>query len=189
MKKLIIPATIISILIMALFTEESFATSGTPGSSSDPVVTKSYVDEQIASILNNISTNNNSGSNNGYNLSQDDYDALVQRITLEVKNEMEVAIEDQIKGVKPLHEPVHAILGQTIIGGKGTEIILRSGEAVIYSSVENGVTNLTTGINLDDNEQVAKDNLLIVPRNDGRGVTVTTDEAWFMIRGEYEIIG
>ncbi len=190
MKKYILPAIIIGLLVANLNLQVSNATSGTPGTATDPVVTKSYVDEQIALALSNSGTNtgntnsNNTGSNTGTvstGLTQSQLDALTTRIYNDV-----VAKTSEIT---PLHKPVKATKGQTILGAEGTEIILRSGECVIYSVVENGVTNLTYGTNLDNGEAVAKDNLLIVPRQDGRGVTVTTDEAWFMIRGEYEIIG
>ncbi len=188
MKKYILPAVIIGLLVANLNLKESNATSGTPGTATDPVVTKSYVDEQIALALSNGSTSNNTGSNTGSNsgtVSTGLTASQLEAISTRIYNDVLAKTSD----ITPLHKPVQAFKGQTILGAEGTEIILRSGDCVIYSIVENGVTNLTYGTNLDNGEAVAKDNLLIVPRQDGRGVTITTDEAWFMIRGDYEIIG
>ncbi len=196
MKKIIIPVMLCSFLVMSLFVTQSYANDDTPGSSSDPIVTKSYVDEQIASILNSFgdysNTNNSNNSNSDNYLSNEQIEMLTNQIKSEILIQVEADVMNKLSDVQntsPLHQPVQAFAGQTIIGGQGTEIILRSGEAVVYSSVENGVTNLTTGINLNNGDDITWDNLLIVPRNDGRGVTVTTDHAWFMIRGDYEIIG
>ncbi len=193
MKKKIIPIAMISILLITLFVQEGYAVQGDAGSASDPIVTKSYVDEQIASVLSSMndlgSYSNNDNNNGNYNFSEEEFENLTNKIQAEVLANVEQQLLTDMQNIKPLHQPVQAFAGQTIIGGQGTEIILRSGEAITYSTVENGITNLTVGSNLDNGDAIVKDNLLIVPRNDGRGVTITTDHAWFMIRGDYEIIG
>ena len=83
--------------------------------------------------------------------------------------------------------PVQLAEGQKLIGGAGTEIIVRSGEATAIDNGENGVSNLTAGIDLRTGEQVGLNHLLLVPRADGRGITALT-EVWVMVRGEYEIV-
>jgi len=83
--------------------------------------------------------------------------------------------------------PVFAVAGEIILGGEGTEIILRSGEAVSYGCAENGLVNATSGSELFNNAEILKNNIIIVPRNDGRGVRASTD-AWFIIKGSYEEI-
>jgi hypothetical protein len=93
----------------------------------------------------------------------------------------------QLSAPSFVYVPVGATAGQVIIGAEGTEIILRSGEAIIFSEVADGLVNVTTGTEVFHNDIVAHNNLLIVPRGDNRGVFITSDSAWFIIRGEYWI--
>ncbi len=85
--------------------------------------------------------------------------------------------------------------GQSLRAKDACEIILRSGGALVFvESEENktagiGLSDVTGGAELTDGVSVPKQHLLIVPRGDGRGVTAETDEAYFMVRGEYEITG
>jgi hypothetical protein len=76
--------------------------------------------------------------------------------------------------------------GQRLIGGEGTEIILRSGEATAIDNGFNGVSNLTAGADLMTGNIVELNHLLLVPRADGRGILATT-EAWVMVRGSFTI--
>ena len=76
--------------------------------------------------------------------------------------------------------------GQRLIGGEGAEIILRSGEATAIDNGFNGVSNLTAGVDLMTGNIVELNNLLLVPRADGRGIHATT-EAWVMVRGSFTI--
>ena len=84
------------------------------------------------------------------------------------------------------YTPVEVTAGQTLLGGEGTEIILRSGKAVGCCPGENGIVDTTTAAELRQNGTVTINHLLIVPRNDGRGVTASTD-AWFLVKGSYQI--
>jgi len=76
--------------------------------------------------------------------------------------------------------------GQRLIGGDGTEIILRSGEATAIDNGYNGVADLTSGTDLMTGNQVGSNHLLLVPRADGRGITAVTD-IWVLVRGDYTI--
>ena len=123
-----------------------------PGSQSDPLVSKSYVDKKIEEALGAVSegtTGNTSG------------------------------------GSADTYVPVSATAGGIIIGHEGTEIILRSGSATAFVGGENGLVNATTGAELMNGAAVEKNNILIIPRFDGRGVQAATD-AWFIIKGGYE---
>ncbi len=138
------------------------AANVSPGSSADPLVSKSYVDEKISELLGVLSTSG------GYN-------------TGDSANSASQTNADT-------YTPVSAQSGQIILGGEGTEIILRSGSAVGYCEGENGIANVTIGADIGNGTIVGKNNLLIVPRNDGRGVKVSGNgEAWFLIKGSYEI--
>lgn len=60
--------------------------------------------------------------------------------------------------------------GQVLKGGAGSELILRRGRAVIVDSTGNGIPNVTSGVDLRAGSSVPVNNLLIVPREDGRGI-------------------
>ena len=116
----------------------AWAASGAPGSESDPVVTKSYVDQKLA------------GAGGG------------------------------------AFTPVQVTAGQSVIGGEGTEIILRSGEAAVIADGANGISDLTQGQDLKGGTPVRENHLLLVPRSDGRGITAVTD-ILVMLRGSYTL--
>ncbi|MFV0516873.1 MAG: hypothetical protein ACK5MV_05715 [Aminipila sp.] len=84
------------------------------------------------------------------------------------------------------YSPISLTAGQKLIGGEGCEIILRSGEATAIDNGANGISDLTAGIDLMTGSSVGANHLLLVPRNDGRGITAVTD-IWVMVRGTYTI--
>jgi len=75
---------------------------------------------------------------------------------------------------------------KVIFTSESLEFILRSGEASAIASANGGLSNLTTGIDLKTGENVSLNNLILIPRNDGRGILANTD-IWIMIKGQYEI--
>ncbi|MDP2872282.1 MAG: hypothetical protein Q8P31_07085 [Bacillota bacterium] len=76
--------------------------------------------------------------------------------------------------------------GQTLEGGAGTEIILRSGTARAIASPLGGVCDLTGGRDLPQGEIVKANHLLLVPRADGRGIRAET-AVFVMVRGPHTI--
>lgn len=119
------------------------AAADAPGSESDPVVTKSYVDSKIAQIQGG-----GAGSNT--------------------------------------YTVVQANAGQKVIGKGGTEMILRSGEATAIDNGANGVSDITAGQDLMTGQRVGLNHLLLVPKDDGRGIQALT-EIFVMVRGSYSI--
>lgn len=87
---------------------------------------------------------------------------------------------------KTAYTPISLTAGQRLIGGEGCEIILRSGEASAIGNSNNGVSDVTAGMDLMTGAVVGQNHLMLVPRNDGRGIYAITD-IWVMIRGEYTI--
>ncbi|MCR4600670.1 MAG: hypothetical protein K5767_02880 [Clostridia bacterium] len=141
---------IVAVLVMALGGIAVYA--ATPGSDSDPVVTKSYVDQAISAAISNAgysSGGTTSGSSGTFSV-------------------------------------VHLDQGQKILGAEGTEIILRSGEATAIDNGSNGVSDLTSGEDLTMGKAIQTNHLLLVPRNDGRGLAMST-EAYLMVRGGYTL--
>jgi hypothetical protein len=131
MKKSIILA-ITTILVLVVGISVAMASTDEPGSETDPIVTKGYVDSKTA------------------------------------------------------YSPISLTPGQKLIGSVGTEVILRSGEATAIGNAENGVSDITAGADLMTGQPVGLNHLLLIPREDGRGITATTD-IWVMVRGTYSI--
>jgi len=77
--------------------------------------------------------------------------------------------------------------GQRIIGKEGTEFILRSGRAVAKTSSLGGISDVTAGVDLQEGENIPRNHQLIIPRDDGRGLIVTHDSTFILVRGEYII--
>lgn len=82
--------------------------------------------------------------------------------------------------------PVSVAVGKTIIGGEGSEIILRAGKANVVISGSEGITDATTGQTLYNGHSATLNHLTIIPRADGRGFKVT-EAAWFLVKGSYTI--
>ncbi|HBY19908.1 MAG TPA: hypothetical protein DEG71_02695 [Clostridiales bacterium] len=150
---------IINLIIVLFigFATTVIASSIEPGSEQDPVVTKSYVDNQINELKKLVGTNN-TGTN-----------AEITKFTF---------------------EPININKNVQIIGKEGTEIIVRSGTTkaitVIKDGIENGLQDITDGVDIKKDKTVPLNHLIIIPRNDGRGIKFTSD-GYIMIRGEYEV--
>lgn len=84
------------------------------------------------------------------------------------------------------YEVVFVPAGQAILGKQGTEIILRSGVATAIDSVGGGLQDMTDGVDVMGGENIARYHLMIIPREDGRGMQAEKD-CTLMVRGGYEI--
>ncbi|NOU95071.1 hypothetical protein GC093_17840 [Paenibacillus sp. LMG 31456] len=77
--------------------------------------------------------------------------------------------------------------GQTLYGGPGTEMIVRSGKVTIISSDENGVPDVTSGKDIVAGATVELNHLLIIPR-EGRGIKADPklkQDIYVMVRGSF----
>lgn len=152
-KKIAMLATVTILTIGGSVYSASATSAADPGTSGDPLVTKSYVDEAVSNLLATIGGDSTgSASTSGQ--------AFV---------------------------PVKATLGEKVIGGEGAEIILRSGTAISYTASQDGIIDVTTGQEYYNDSNLEQNHLLIVPRDDGRGALVTSEEAWFIVKGGYTI--
>jgi hypothetical protein len=75
---------------------------------------------------------------------------------------------------------------QKILGEAGTELILRAGKANAIGSNLGGLSDVTAGMDIDTGSPVEKNHLLIIPRNDGRGLLAKSDVV-LMVRGRYTL--
>ncbi len=72
--------------------------------------------------------------------------------------------------------------GQVLKGQAGTELIVRRGQALVVDPVGNGIPDLTSGTDISAGSSVPVNHLLLIPREDGRGIR-TTSEVVAMYRG------
>ena len=92
------------------------------------------------------------------------------------------------------YEVVSLNYGQTLLAGDSCEIILRSGTAnvVVQDKInvdaQVGLSDLTASCELLVNTDVPRNHYIIISRGDGRGVIATSDIAYLMVRGEYQIV-
>ncbi|WP_433944342.1 hypothetical protein [Paenibacillus sp. SN-8-1] len=147
---------------------EGAGVTNQPGTADDPVVTKSYVDQQIQKALGGGSTTTkpttpDTGSGTGTSTGGAATSEGIEVVTL-----------------KP---------GQTLIAKAGAEFIVRGGKAIIYSADANGVADLTDGKDVANGETAASNHLLSFPR-EGRGIQVADGQKMsltVMVRGGYVI--
>ncbi len=83
-------------------------------------------------------------------------------------------------------EVVRMKAGEKLVCGEGTEIIVRSGKASAIDNGSDGVSDITSGKDLMSGDSAAQNHLLVVPRNDGRGIKAS-GEVYIMVKGEYAI--
>lgn len=137
-----------------------------PGSETDPLVTLSYVEKKIEQVKYYI-------------------DERIRNIGSDNQNTSSWQVVD-------------VPAGSFLICKDGTEIILRAGEAKSISKItevvksngieiiDNGLTDVTAGRDLKTDENIMRDHLLIVPRDDGRGAKAIRNST-FLVKGKYEI--
>lgn len=129
-----------------------------PGSSDDPVVTKSYiVDKVIPEIKAYID----------------------ERFGIAASEGVATAATDKFL-------VVNVAKGKEVICEAGTELILRMGKGTIIATEKGGLADVTAGYDLASGTAVPSNHHLIVPVADGRGVR-TEEDAILMIKGAYTI--
>lgn len=79
--------------------------------------------------------------------------------------------------------------GQTLVGGESSEIIVRTKNKVVAyvsATASGGVSNLISGKDIKNGETIPDNQLLLVPKADGRGIKANAP-ADIMIKGTYTI--
>ncbi|HQE06128.1 MAG: hypothetical protein WBJ82_03880 [Tepidanaerobacteraceae bacterium] len=94
---------------------------------------------------------------------------------------------DSKSGGSSSFEIIYLEQGQVLIGNHSTEMILRSGIASAVDSGMGGLADVTAGKDIRHGENISQNHLLIVPRDDGRGVRAENNNVVLMVRGGYTI--
>jgi hypothetical protein len=176
-----------------------FATDSQPGTISDPLVSKSYIesymDAQQAEMLTEV-TDMIAGLEVTASDSQEPVymEDLYNYVDLKFESyDLEGLLEqggseatDEVDNTASF---VVILLngGEQLICEESAEIILRSGRAMgIANSAGDGLSDVTMGADVGNDELIIKNHLLIVPRTDGRGIEAL-EMSYVMVKGNYII--
>jgi len=193
-RKNVISLLILTILIALLAVTHLVPVLAQPGDANDPLVTRRYVDDRITQLsqevtqLRNMLSGMTVGAGGTFTLSERDL------LFAEVMAYFETVYGDMLRaaaagageaGAVVPFETVNVPAGRTLVADAGVEMILRSGHATAVSGPD-GMVNVTAGTDITNGTRIPTNNLLLVPRSDGRGMYFVT-EGWLMIKGSYEI--
>lgn len=154
------------ILTLILLIALSTVIFAAPGDTNDPIVVLSYLNDRLTALISK------------YNL--ESIDDMQEQI-----DSLDSSSSSDSSGASL--EIVEIYAGEKIIAGGGTELILRGGEAFIIGSEKGGISDVTLGKDFVSGMAVVPNHLMIVPRDDGRGV-YAENYAILMVRGTYEVI-
>jgi len=157
------------LLIVGLFLNVAGNTaSAQPGTSSDPLVSRNYMERRIAELLDYVSLN---------------YARIHDVNVHQVPADFPPPVLSTPPAAQAVFTIVRAEPGTSLIGAASTEIILRSGQATIITDTS-GLVNVTAGTDLAHGQAVPANNLLIVPQADGRGLRFHA-VSYLMVRGDF----
>lgn len=160
------------------------------GSADDPVVTKSYVDQQIQKALGgSASSSVGNTSNNNSSTKNNTPITPTTPVTPPVSTAPTNTTPSATSSTTTTTKVVEIRPGKKLIAAAGTEVIVRTGKAVVYSSDKNGILDLTAGSEMGGSQAIPNNHLLLFPR-DGRGVEVALTQGYnatLLVIGDYKI--
>lgn len=192
------------LLLSGSLVASSLLSAASPGSAQDPLITESYLllqleqeqearqklEDRLAELERRLlgGTLPSGDASATAALSGDSAEKL-ENLEIELRllqqrldewaREGNSVVPLQIVSLKP---------GETIFASAGTELILRSGQVRVVAPATGGLSDLTQAVDIVDGEPVALNHLLLVPRDDERGV-IALDTAVLMVRGEIRYKG
>lgn len=162
----------------------SVVAAGTGGSSSDPLVTLSYLNEKfLPELLGTV---------------DEKLTARSESVSKELNAQMEADIKSleekyggqtsggESTGTAESFTVVTLTNGQTLYGGIGCEVMLRVGTAVAVAPSSPGLIDTTDGTTIDSSKALTKNHLCMMTI-DERGVKATAATTKLLVRGTYEI--
>ena len=170
--------TMIAALAAIVFLAAAALAAGTgdpvPGGEGDPLVTLSYLDQVFTAYISD-------------RIGQD-VDARTQALRQELEERVS-ALEEASKDVGAVSASTFRLLelqsGETVVGQRGLELMLRVGEAEVTASVSPGLVDTSAAVTLEDGQRLEKNHMYMVtvPEN---GVTAR-EHVLLLVRGEFEI--
>jgi hypothetical protein len=150
------------------------AVTGDPGTENDPLISSSYLENKLTEVRN---------------LFDSKYGEIVTGI--ENNNKVILGRLDALEkgggqGSGDKFQVVNVKSGSKLLCGSSTEFILRAGKAECVTTPMGGISNVTVGKDIKLGETIPLNHLIIVPRDDGRGLDAISD-CVVMIRGNFQI--
>lgn len=167
-KKAAVILTVILCAIALVFPVIVLATDYIP--ENDPLVTLSYMKDVF-----------------GPALKQEIKDEINAEADAKAENVQQPEIQENTV-VNVGYEVVELSKDQKLSSKNGTvEVIVRPGSAAVaFSDIpENGLSDISEMKEVLNGEQIGINHALIIPRNDGRGIVITSDKAYVLVRGDY----
>ncbi|GHU37370.1 hypothetical protein FACS1894105_09370 [Clostridia bacterium] len=191
-------------------------TSSVAGSATDPLVTLSYINDVLLPQIEKKITSGEGSSSSAGDIDtkiaasvktalEKSIDETVNRIVdarvIQVVNDMRASgtfnssvpsetVTPAASALPPVYEVIEPVKGQKIRSKSGVvEMILRPGSTarVVSPFLTQGLSDATSGSELNDMDTVPLNHTLLIPRADGRGLEVTSSVAYILVRGDYEI--
>lgn len=162
-------ASVLSITCLGVFV----VASSTVGGESDPLITKSYLEEQVTPALRNE-----------VNATAE---AEMDEKLVELNQELE-ALRQQVSqtmvGGTGQYEVVSLDKGDSITLNVGTQVLLRSGVARATSTDNPSFVNLTQGSTINTGSNLTANHLYLASAT-GRSILATSDDTVLMVYGGY----
>lgn len=138
------------------------------------LVTQDYVDEKIKQLADSNETKTQE----------------LEKLVEEMKNQLE-EMEKELVEIEKYGKfiPLELEEGQTLFVGESGEIILRGGKAKAIAGEAGGLSDVTagSGVDITTGQDVPLNHLLLISRDDGRGLKVVSSKAWVLVKGPYTI--
>ncbi len=188
----------LAVLILAVFVSSVIiSTNADYSATNDPLVTLSYINETLIPKLEKqitesvLATLNSEKEPTGEEPSEQTQSPAPETPSQDPNSDIPTTPTVDLNGLKYI--VVHLTKGQKLFSaGENTEsleIILRAGNAEAISPfTDQGIADLTASLELLNGDSLVKNNYTIIPRGqDGRGILVTSQEAYFLVRGVYSV--
>ena len=188
MKRRIAAGVLASLLVVMLI----LLASASGGTSSDPVVSKSYVDKTFFdSVISKAGEDIDAFVSSFKNKYKESFDAEIKNISVADKYVDAIAsltlevLQSQGKYLSSssANAPIALVSGDVISGSVGTVITLSEGSAVCSSG---NVIDITHGKNVTANGTVYGNSSVVISENGGK-VEITSNHAKVLIEGTYAL--
>jgi len=171
---------IIILILSAIILYPIIGFSSDSPNNDDPLITLSYLDYRLDEMNNSFVDTTSSQA------------VVIETLETKINQQEELItnLKDTINNLKVSSSSLEIVelnANQKIILEAGSEIILRAGTAYAITSDQGGLSDVTSGVDIQANESIPRNHQLVIPRSDGRGVYVD-NYAIFMVIGVYEVL-
>ena len=182
----------IALAVALILVAGVYAVYGDSDITGDPLVSLSYINEVLWPEIEDMIERAISGEDirrEEVDTEEDTEEETEEDTEESTEAEPEIPEEPEAQVKSFEYEVLHLTENALLLSETPCEIILRSGSAAAYlAGNDNGLADLTDGGELMEGDALVSNHLLMIPRGDGRGVRITSNEAYIMVRGGYRIV-